>query len=59
MKFLHKLCNLLVLMNFPETESGIINILKYEIDVSKVLRHEGPSTIKALIVYQDRITEIL
>ena len=34
MKLLDKLCNLLVLLNIPNTESGVRNILKDASDVA-------------------------
>ena len=47
MKFLDKFHNLLVIMNLPTTTSGIRSIIKDAIDVPKMIRHEGPDTLKA------------
>ena len=57
-KFLDKLRNLLVILNIPQTESGFRNIIKDMSDLPKVLRLEGPHTLKALSIYQDFCIEI-
>ena len=51
-KFLDKLCNLLVLLIIPQTESGVRSILKDARDATYVIRLEGPGTLKALSIYQ-------
>ena len=56
--FFIKLCDLLVLLNIPMTESGAKSILKDASYVPNVLRLEGPGTLKALSIYQDCCTAI-
>ena len=51
--FLDKLCKIIVLMNFPDAESGIIIILKDASNVFKVICLEGPGNLKVFIIYQD------
>ena len=57
-KFLDKTRKLLVLMYIPQTEYGVITILKYASDVTYVIRLEGPGTLNALILYQYFCTAI-
>ena len=57
MKFLNKLFNLLIFLSFPEMESRIRIILKYVIDIAKVLGIKGSVTIKVLSIYQYYSTE--
>ena len=57
-KFFDKLCNLLVLLNFLNTESVFWIILKYSSDVPYVLRLEVPGTLCSLRIYQYCSVEI-
>ena len=57
-RFSNKLYNLLVLLNSPNTESGVRSILKYATDVTYTIRLEVPGTFKAIIIYQDSCTSI-
>ena len=51
-KFLDKLCNLVILLNLPKTESRVRIILTFASDVPQVIRLEGPGTLKAISIYQ-------
>ena len=48
MKIIDKIRNILVMMNLPNTESGIRSIFKYASNVVYVLSLKGPRTTKAL-----------
>ena len=51
-KFLDKLCIFIVILNTPQTESGVRSILKDVSYVPLVLRLEGPGTLKAFSIHQ-------
>ena len=51
-KFLDKLRNLLVIIRYPKTKYGIIDILKYTSDLSNVISIESPETLRVLRIYQ-------
>ena len=53
MMFIDKILNLLVLLNFPDTESWIRCILEDASDAPYMLRLEGPGTLMVLTIYQD------
>ena len=55
---LNKIHNLLVVMNPQNTKYEIAIILKYVIDVSKLIGIKGPGNIMLLSVYQDFSTSI-
>ena len=58
MRFIDKLCKLLVLLNLTNMVYRIRIILKYISNISKVLILEGLKTINVLSIYQDYSTTI-
>ena len=56
-KFIDRICNLLVLLNSPKTESEVRSILKDKFDVLFVLMIECPITLKDISIYQDCSSE--
>ena len=53
MKFLDKLCNLVVILNFPKIEYGVWIIFKDASDMPKVIRLEGFGTLKFISIHHD------